>query len=261
MLPVYDLNRIREFIPFNVCMLGQRRSGKSVATWKLAEYLSPNFDLIISFLGTRNCNKELCDLISTHYDPRLNFVEFNPLVLTKLLEQQERLISEGTPREVLICFDDVFASNQRHVELLTQLFIRGRHYRISIINSAVCFTTIQKNCRRCLDLLFLYSSVCKSDNQVLSSEYIHRNLSAAQYALQNLEPYKALIIETKRNQKLYEFKFQIEGQSSHINVETSESPDVLSDHMDLNPHQGKETSSCKSEMSVDILDNDKMGLG
>jgi hypothetical protein len=92
----------------------------------------------------------------------------------------------------------------------------------------------------------------------LSSEYIHRNLSAAQYALQNLEPYKALIIETKRNQKLYEFKFQIEGQSSHMNVETLESPDVLSDQMDLDPHQGKETSSCKSEMSVDIPDNDKM---
>ena len=90
MLPVYDLARIREFIPFNVCMLGQRRSGKSVATWKLAEHLAPNFDLVISFLGTRNCNKELCDLISTRYDPRLNFVEFNPHVLTKLLEQQEK---------------------------------------------------------------------------------------------------------------------------------------------------------------------------
>ena len=103
MLPVYDLDRIREFIPFNICMLGQRRSGKSVATWKLAEHLAPNFDLVISFIGTRNCNKELCDLISTRYDPRLNFVEFNPHVLEKLLEQQEKLIQLGTPREVLGC--------------------------------------------------------------------------------------------------------------------------------------------------------------
>ena len=247
MLPAYDLARIREFIPFNICMLGQRRSGKSVATWKLAEFLAPNFDLIISFLGTKNCNKELCDLISTKYDPRLNFVEFNPLVLTKLLEQQERLIQEGRPREVLICFDDVFASNQRHVELLTQLFIRGRHYRISIINSAVCFTTIQKNCRRCLDVLFLYSSVCKSDNQVLSSEYIHRNLSSAQYALQNLEPYKALIIETKRNQKLYEFKFKIQGCNSPVRNESLELPDALLDPMELDGDPQIQSASCKNE--------------
>ena len=260
MLPVYDLARIREFIPFNICMLGQRRSGKSVATWKLAEYLAPDFDLIISFLGTRNCNKELCDLISTRYDPRLNFVEFNPHVLEKLLEQQEKLIQLGTPREVLICFDDVFASNQRHVELLTQLFIRGRHYRISIINSAVCFTTIQKNCRRCLDLLFLYSSVCKSDNQVLSSEYIHRNLSAAQYALQNLEPYKALVIETKRNQKLYEFKFQIQGQSDHESVEMLEAPDVLSDPMDQDDHREIENPSLKNGMLTETQDNERMDL-
>ena len=197
MLPQYDLDRIREFIPFNICMLGQRRSGKSVATWKLTEHLLPNFDLVISFLGTKNCNRELCDLIGKKFDPRLNFVEFNPRVLDKLLEQQELLINQGTPREVLICFDDVFASNQRNVELLTQLFIRGRHYRISIINSAVCFTTIQKNCRRCLDVLFLYSSVCKSDNQVLSSEYIHKNLASAQYALQNLDPYKALLLKQR----------------------------------------------------------------
>ena len=62
-----------------------------------------------------------------------------------------------------------------------------------------------------MDLMFLYSSVCKSDNQILSSEYIHRNIGTAQYCLQNLEPYKALVIETKRNQKLFEFKFQLEN--------------------------------------------------
>ena len=207
MLQKYDLSRIHGMIPFNICMLGMRRSGKSVASFKLAEYLSPEFDMIVSFLGTKNCNIDLCELISKH-DSRLNFVEFNPLVIQTLLKQQEYLLSKGVKRRVLIVFDDVFATCQRHVELLTQLFIRGRHYQISIINSAVCFTTIQKNCRRCLDILFLYSSVCRSDNQVLSSEYIHNSFSTAQYALQNLPPYTALVIETKRNQKLYELKFQ-----------------------------------------------------
>ena len=260
MLPVYDLDRIKEFIPFNICMLGQRRSGKSVATWKLAEFLAPNFDLVISFLGTKNCNRELCEFISQRFDPRLNFVEFNPLVLTKLLEQQEKLIHEGNPREVLVCFDDVFASNQKHVELLTQLFIRGRHYRISIINSAVCFTTIQKNCRRCLDLLFLYSSVCKSDNHVLSSEYIHRNLTTAQYALQNLEPYHALVIETKRNQKLFQFRFRIQGENRLSESKSEGLPDEMKGLILQSPRPETHKLSCKSESSVGLLENDMMIL-
>ena len=89
MLQSYDLNRINGFVPFNICMLGARRSGKSVASYKLTEYLRPRFDLIISFLGTKNCNQELCDFIGKHYDPRLNFVEFKPRVLQTLLAQQE----------------------------------------------------------------------------------------------------------------------------------------------------------------------------
>ena len=158
MLPNYDLERIYKCIPFNICMLGQRRSGKSIASWKLTEFLLPKFDLVISFLGTRNCNRELCELIGSRFDPRLNFVEFNENVLRKLMEQQERLIAEGNPREVLIVFDDVFASSTpKNVELLTRLFIRGRHFHISIINAAVCFTTVQKNCRRCLDIMFLFT--------------------------------------------------------------------------------------------------------
>ena len=100
---------LHQLVPFNIALLGQRRSGKSVASFKITEYMSNRFDLMLSFLGTKNCNRDLVNFIATRYDPRLNFVEFNPLVLQKLIEQQEKLIQEGTPREVLIVFDDVFA--------------------------------------------------------------------------------------------------------------------------------------------------------
>lgn len=245
MLQKYDLARIHEFIPFNICLLGARRSGKSVASYKLAEFLNPQFDLVLSFLGTKNCNKELCDFIGHHYDPRLNFVEFKPKVLSTLLAQQEALIQAGTPREVLVVFDDVFASNTRHVEILTQLFIRGRHYRISIINSAVCFTTVQKNCRRCLDLMFLFSSVCKSDNQILSSEYIHGSVATAQYALQNLPPYTALVIETKRNQRLFEFRFPLGTDPD--GYESAEGEGEMQDPEDSSGSPGSETGLLRSD--------------
>lgn len=229
MLPRYELQQIQGLLPFNIALLGQRRSGKSVASAELAKYLSPRFDIMVSFLGTKNCNRELCGFINKVYDPRLNFVEFCPRVLSKLIEQQERLIIEGTPRECLVIFDDVFASNQKHVELLTQLFIRGRHFRISCITSAVSFATISKNCRRALDILFLYSSVCRSDNQVLSSEYIHQNLQTAQYALKNLPSYTALVIQTKRNQSLFQYKFDIGDDDSSDEKADSEMTEPMSE--------------------------------
>jgi len=254
MLPEYDLRRITEFIPFNICLLGQRRSGKSVASWKLTEFLLPHFDLVVSFLGTKNCNKELNNLIATNFDPRLNFVEFNPRVLEKLIQQQELLIDQGQVRNVLIVFDDVFATNQRNVELLTQLFIRGRHYNISCISASVCFTTLQKNCRRSMDLMFLYSSVCRSDNQILSSEYIHRNIGTAQYCLQNLEPYKALVIETKRNQKLFEFKFQLGTGLPEPQIEQESAG--FSNPEQLPQHQETEISLSKIDTVPEQLEND-----
>ena len=254
MLPEYNLNRILEFIPFNICLLGQRRSGKSVASWKLAEFLLPHFDIMLSFLGTKNCNTNLNRLIATHFDERLNFVEFNPRVLEKLIEQQEKLIENGVKRNVLIVFDDVFATNQRNVELLTQLFIRGRHYNISCISASVCFTTLQKNCRRSMDLMFLYSSVCKSDNQILASEYIHRNIGTAQYCLQNLEPFKALVIETKRNQKLFEFKFELENDRNE--PQTSLARDDETNQSPPQNHLQIENESSKTEKSEVLTDND-----
>ena len=255
MLPSYDLRRVIQFIPFNICLLGQRRSGKSVASWKLTEFLLPHFQLVLSFLGTKNCNRELCDLIGRNFDPRLNFVEFNPRILTKLIEQQEKLIDSGIHRNVLIVFDDVFATNQRNVELLTQLFIRGRHWNISCISASVCFTTLQKNCRRSMDLMFLYSSVCKSDNQILSSEYIHRNIGTAQYCLQNLEPYKALVIETKRNQKLFEFKFQLENGRNE-----SETPGEKAGCSNQSHRLPEENESCllKIESGEELQENDNV---
>lgn len=230
MLPRYDLRSIQELIPFNIALLGQRRSGKSVASAELAKHLMGHFDIMMSFLGTKNCNRELVGMINKEYDPRLNFVEFSPRILEALIEQQERFIAEGRPRECLIIFDDVFASNQKHVELLTQLFIRGRHFRISCITSAVSFATISKNCRRALDVLFLYSSVCMSDNKVLSSEYIHQNLSTAQYALKHLSPYTALVIQTKRNQKLFQYRFNL--GDDEMEVESDEDMMVLETEVD-----------------------------
>ena len=68
LLPDYPLQNLKEIIPFNIALLGQRRSGKSVSTFKICEYLMHEFDLILTFLGTKFCNPELMNLIEENFD-------------------------------------------------------------------------------------------------------------------------------------------------------------------------------------------------
>ena len=220
MLPTYPLENLKQLKPFNVALLGMRRCGKSFATSKLAKYMLHEFDLIVTFLGTAHCNPELIEFVTKHYDPRLCFNMFNVDVINKLCEQQENLADMGISRNVLICFDDCFTNNKHAEDSLSHLFIRGRHFNISTIISAVSYVSINKNCRRSLDCIFLYSSVCKSDLDTLMKEYIHSKPHVAKYCIQNLPIYTALVVETKRNQQLYELKFKKPSlhynESSHI---------------------------------------------
>ena len=208
MLPTYPLENLKQLKPFNVALLGMRRCGKSFATSKLAKYMLHEFDLIITFLGTAHCNPELISFINEYYDPRLCFNMFNVNVIHTLCAQQEKLEAMGITRNVLVCFDDCFTSSKQAEDTLSHLFIRGRHFDISTIISAVSYVSINKNCRRSLDCIFLYSSVCKSDLDALMKEYIHTKAHVAKYCIQNLPMYTALVVETKRNQQLYELRFK-----------------------------------------------------
>ena len=104
--------------------------------------------------------------------------------------------------------------------------------------------------------MFLYSSVCKSDNQILSSEYIHRNIATAQYCLQNLEPYKALVIETKRNQKLFEFKFRLENDRGVSQTQEEKAGYSNQSHC---VREESETRLLKIETGEELPENDIEG--
>ena len=110
-----------------------------------------------------------------------------------------------------------------------------------------------------MDLMLLYSSVCRSDNQILSSEYIHRNIGTAQYCLQNLEPYKALVIETKRNQKLFELKFDLrtESETDQGESEKLEERAGCSDQLECHPLESKIHPS-KIESHEDTPESDTL---
>ena len=113
------------------------------------------------------------------------FDGFTVEFLQKLREQQETLKLKGTPRDVLLLFDDCDMTPEQHTELGT----RARHFRVSMFFSSVSYTSIPKSYRRSLDFLLLFSVPMSSDKKLLLQEY-SRNPSFASWCINQLEKYE-----------------------------------------------------------------------
>ena len=176
--------------------------GKSTATADLLWRNCEKFDLVLCFLGSAACNPVLEALLEKYWDPRFFFSEWNPHMIAKLMQQQERL---DTKRSILILVDDVVLSGSAQDQLCA-LAMRGRHFGISLMMACVSYTTLPKRVRRSLDAVLVFSLPMKGDLKVLTWEYTN-NTRVAEFALRRLEDHQCLVLETlTRRQKLAVWK-------------------------------------------------------
>ena len=214
---------------------------------ELLKHLSSEFDLVISFLGTKFCNDNLSRFIAEEYTSDLNFTEFNGNVINCLWSQQEKILSAGESRSVAVIFDDVFTNSKQDSEALTRLFFRGRHHKISSFFCCVSYSACPKPLRRCADTIFLFSALSSSDRKYLTEEYIRASSRTAMFCLENLNQYECLVIPTwGQQQRLYRFKIhsQIEQTSP------SESDRLLAAPSDKVPEVSRQqTTACSSSDS------------
>ncbi len=205
-LPTWDPQRLIERKPFNLALVGGRKQGKSTAQQDLINRMSSEFDLVLCFIGSAACNPFLEHLLSTYWDPRFFFSEWDDALIEKLLVQQERLLKTGVRREVLILVDDVILTSNAD-EQLAHMAMRGRHFRISLMMCAVSYTSLPKRMRRSLDVLMVYSCPMRGDMLVLTQEYCQGNNGVARFILNNLEDHQCLVLETlTKKQQLYTWK-------------------------------------------------------
>ena len=203
MLPEWNPDRISQRIPgVNIALVGGRRMGKSTATADLLWRFADQFDLVLCFVGSAHCNPVLEALLERYWDPRFFFSEWNPAMIRKLLQQQEKLIEK---RSILILVDDVVLSSKAQDQLCT-LAMRGRHFGISLMMACVSYTTLPKRVRRSLDVVLVFSLPMKGDLKVLTWEYT-TNTRVAEFALKRLEEHQCLVLETlTRKQRLAVWK-------------------------------------------------------
>ena len=139
--------------------------------------------------------------MDTHWDPRFFFSAWDDGLVRKLLQQQEDLKRRGLTREVLIVIDDVILDGPARSSL-ENMAMRGRHFRVSLACCAVSYVSLPKPVRRSLDCLLLFSCPMAGDLKVLTWEYARR-AEMARFALDNLQPYECLVLETlERKQEL-----------------------------------------------------------
>jgi hypothetical protein len=214
--------------------------GKSTLVTHLLRQ-SRKFDLVISFTGSTACSPEMRELMESRWDPRFQFSEWKQGLVTRLLEQQERLKKEGIERQVVILVDDIVLSSKDE-DALAHLCLRGRHFNVSVLACAVSYTTLPKRCRRALDALFLFSCPMAGDCQILCSEYAQRS-RMARYLLNQLPEFTCLVMETlERRQRLYHYRVPSDNQTqalpSSVPTETPVSNDSASEnHDDTRPAQ------------------------
>ena len=222
-LPNWDPNRLIERKPFNLALVGGRKQGKSTAQQDLIHRMSNEFDLVICFIGSAACNPFLEHLLSTYWDPRFFFSEWDGDLVDRLLEQQEHLLKTGVRREVLILVDDVILTSNAD-EQLAHMAMRGRHFRISLMMCAVSYTSLPKRMRRSLDVLMVYSCPMRGDMLILTAEYCQGNNGVARFVLNNLENHQCLVLETlTKKQQLYTWTadlLELRQKQIHRNTES-----------------------------------------
>jgi hypothetical protein len=150
-------------------------------------------------------------------------------MLKTICNQQEDLKARGIRRRVALLFDDVEFDNPESINYLGFTASRGRHYDISMFQVSVSYTLINKNFRRSLDVLGIFSLPSLNDKQILLKEY-SRNPDLGSFAMDNLEQYECLVMETNSHkQELFKYRVTLETPSSELDT-SQESTNPSSDH-------------------------------
>ena len=214
------------------------------------------FDLVVSFMGTSACSPEMKRLLENHFDPRFVFSAWNEPLMQKLMEQQEQLKLQGTPRQVCVLVDDIVLSG-RDEDSLSHLCLRGRHFNISVLACAVSYTTLPKRSRRSLDCLFLFSCPMSGDIDILTKEYCSQS-KMARYCLQNLPDWTSLVLETlEKRQRLYHYRVPLEQHQNTASSSSSEAgiedePEILEQRQTVS-HPSKTDETADGTANLESL--------
>ena len=202
----FDVQSLRRYSPFVLLMVGNRRQGKSYLNNYICQELVDDFDLIISFMGSKHCNPELHNFLESVGFDDFQFDCWDSELMTRLEDQQQELMRQGRIRNVLILVDDITLEHNDR-EKLAHLCIRGRHFHVSVSMLSVSYSNFHKSCRRSCDFIFLFSLGCATDRKLME-EFAHKKHTCSFYMDQiTQKDHTCAVLDlNEKQQKVYWFK-------------------------------------------------------
>jgi hypothetical protein len=174
-------------VPFRFTMIAPTYSDKTVLISNVIMKLYKNvFDMIYIFSASIDIDdvwtpvkKYITDHCKPRDSERLFFDSGDVDSLKVIMEKQFEVIAHQKSKKekrlfnILIVLDDLADDVHfcRNNEILTSLYIRGRHANISLISSAQYYLSLNPTCRKQISDLFLFKLRNKKDLDAILDEF------------------------------------------------------------------------------------------
>ena len=188
-----------DIIEKTIILAAKRRSGKTQLILNMVKENKHRFNKCFLISTTEEINQDFKDIINKD----CIFNEYNEDWMNLLMKKlKEKLISQDEkndeePYRVLLILDDILSDSSLHSsKSLTNLFTRGRHYKITLLISCQYINLLPVCCRINTDYLFCGQQNAQSID-ILCSQYRSGNISKKEFiALVNkcTEDYSFLLI-------------------------------------------------------------------
>ena len=197
----FDLDSIK---PHSCILnLGKRRSGKSYLSRDLIynhflKFKKYKFYILISPTAFLNDDYSF---IPDEY----KFENFSEKLLTSLFNRQTQLIKKYGKKaniDTLLILDDcIDLSNKRQSNLLSYVFVRGRHLKISCLANFQYLKSVElkPSTRQQLDYIFIFGQSNKETIKLISDEWVSGEGVELISTIPDRETHKIMVIDNTIN--------------------------------------------------------------
>lgn len=170
----FDYSQIKK--DSTVAMYGKRRTGKTfMCRWLwFQDNIRCEIPVYFVISPTAKMNKSWDGIIPEEYIHPY----FEPFFIQRILERQDMYqtnpkMKHRNPWVGLMLDDVVGDSSIRYSDLLTQLFIAGRHYKMHLVVTTQYPTLITPKMRANLDYAFVFTQLSRAQRERICDDYMH----------------------------------------------------------------------------------------
>lgn len=154
-------------VPIRIVLTGKTNTGKSYYARWLLYLLCDDIDELYVFCPTMK-PKDWEDVTTKKHI----FEEYNPNVIEDIIENQRKNIDASKPvKQIMIYLDDCIFSFKKDDKVLSSLFVKGRHYGISVMVISQKFRLLNNSIRSNADIIVVTKVINQQEKDALYVEY------------------------------------------------------------------------------------------